>query len=374
MSEEPEVRQEKSREDRARENFKWLKDNGFTYTTQKKTVTALYPGLLALAHREGLKAIRTRLIQVPDESNGHMAICTAEVETDYGVYAGIGDASPANVSRMIAPHIVRMSETRSKARALRDATNIGAVCRDELGEEEYDGQDSAMPHPIKQDQPPQRTVAPNNPSPIKEDPDKPTPTMITNILNKAREVRKIATGKDFAREQIQAWLDKTFTEKYGHGLEQATRTEIATAFNAMAEKVKEAQQKPLAKVTQQPAPVATDIAKSGLAQKRQEMTGPLVEKLLQATTTAHLNTWGKLFAAQVKMLRLDSEAEGQWYQDISLRPWLPPLETLPDYLALGLSDQPSFAELYGVQTTHIREAEYERTFNNGGEEVELAPF
>ena len=98
----------------------------------------LYAGLLDQAHREGLKRISTELLQVPSSDNGLMAICRAEVETEKGVFSGIGDASPDNVGRMIAAHTVRMAETRAKARALRDAINVGVTAFEELGDIDED--------------------------------------------------------------------------------------------------------------------------------------------------------------------------------------------------------------------------------------------
>lgn len=92
-----------------------------------------YEGLLSEAHAKGLKSIRTRLVQLPDTSNGHTAVVTAEVELDGGkVFSGIGDASPQNVNSMIAKHLIRMAETRAKARAFRDAVNIGMTSLVEL--------------------------------------------------------------------------------------------------------------------------------------------------------------------------------------------------------------------------------------------------
>lgn len=96
----------------------------------------LYAGLLDQAHREGLKRITTRLLQAPGDDNGQLAIVHAEVETEKGVFAGIGDASPQNVGRMIAMHTVRMAETRAKARALRDAINVGVTALEELADTE----------------------------------------------------------------------------------------------------------------------------------------------------------------------------------------------------------------------------------------------
>ncbi len=94
----------------------------------------LYAGLLDLAHSQGLRAIRTRLIQVPSEDNAQTAIVHAEVDTDRGTFSGIGDASPANVARAMLTCTIRLAETRAKARALRDAVNVGVTAFEELGE------------------------------------------------------------------------------------------------------------------------------------------------------------------------------------------------------------------------------------------------
>jgi len=91
-----------------------------------------YAGLLSLAHDQGLKKIETALVQLPEETNGHTAVFLAIVETESGIYKGHGDASPDNVASRIIPHIIRMAETRAKARALRDAVNIGVVSIEEL--------------------------------------------------------------------------------------------------------------------------------------------------------------------------------------------------------------------------------------------------
>src|ERR671928_565798 len=96
----------------------------------------LYAGLLEEAHNRGLRSIETDLVQVPSKDNGDVAIVKAVIRTEEGKFAGIGDASPQNVNRAIAPHLIRMAETRAKARALRDAINVGVTAFEELGGEE----------------------------------------------------------------------------------------------------------------------------------------------------------------------------------------------------------------------------------------------
>lgn len=93
----------------------------------------LYAGLLEEAHSQGLKEITTTLVQLPNPDNGGVAVCQAVVETERGRFSGIGDASHENVAPIMRQHIIRMAETRAKARALRDAVNVGVTALEELG-------------------------------------------------------------------------------------------------------------------------------------------------------------------------------------------------------------------------------------------------
>lgn len=92
----------------------------------------LYAGLLSQAHGEGLAKVKTEILQIPTEENGRLAIVKAEVETTKGLFEALGDACPENVDQFLAPHLIRVAETRAKARALRDAVNVGVVSFEEL--------------------------------------------------------------------------------------------------------------------------------------------------------------------------------------------------------------------------------------------------
>jgi hypothetical protein len=111
-------------------------DESFFIERQGKKFV-LYAGLLQEAHERGLKEITATLVQTPTQANENTAICTARVVMESGqVFEEVGDASPANVSRNIAPHILRMAATRAKARALRDAINVAVTSLEEMGGED----------------------------------------------------------------------------------------------------------------------------------------------------------------------------------------------------------------------------------------------
>jgi hypothetical protein len=99
--------------------------------SEKEFVT--YPGLLALAHELGLEEISTTVLQMPTEANGQTAVIRAVAKGKPGLFTGIGDASPLNTNRKVARHLIRVAETRAKARALRDLTNVNFVAFEELG-------------------------------------------------------------------------------------------------------------------------------------------------------------------------------------------------------------------------------------------------
>jgi hypothetical protein len=124
----------------------------------------LYAGLLDLAHQKGLQSIHTEIVQVPSEDNNRVAICTAtvtmEVDGKTVVFTGIGDAAPNNVAPAMQTCLLRMAETRAKARALRDGTNIGVAAFEELGNGTGDDTDESEAAQASNPYPP-RTQRPN---------------------------------------------------------------------------------------------------------------------------------------------------------------------------------------------------------------------
>lgn len=124
--------------------------------TDSREFTA-YAELLSMAHDEGLKSIATQLLITPNEENGRLAIVKAVVEVEKGRFEALGDADPGNVEDFLAPHLIRVAETRAKARALRDAVNCGIVSLEELddvrpegpGQDPGSGAASAAPRSVR---------------------------------------------------------------------------------------------------------------------------------------------------------------------------------------------------------------------------------
>ncbi len=110
-----------------------LDERFITEIQGKEFVT--YPGLLDLAHQKGLMKLDVEPIQFPTKENGMEAICRAIAKSRAGeVFSDIGDANPGNCHTKVSKHILRIASTRAKARVLRDLTNIGMTCLEELGD------------------------------------------------------------------------------------------------------------------------------------------------------------------------------------------------------------------------------------------------
>ena len=100
----------------------------------------LFRDLLSRAHNMGLTHIKTKAISIsdpPERRAVFKATVTMRIEDELLDFVGHGDCDDKNTHALIAPHYIRMAETRAIARALRWATNEGRTCEEEMPS--YDG-------------------------------------------------------------------------------------------------------------------------------------------------------------------------------------------------------------------------------------------
>lgn len=175
-----------------------IKDRDGRVVGQKQVIK--YEGLLAQAHEDGLRSVHTELVQVPSKANGEVAIVRAVVVTCRGTFEGIGDASPTNVNARVTNALIRVSETRAKARALRDACNAGMIALDELDDvDEVDTVDAVeRPATAKPTVAANTNATSTTPAPGRDD--LMTPAQRRLLFRIAAE-RGVATG------DIQQWLE-----------------------------------------------------------------------------------------------------------------------------------------------------------------------
>ena len=113
--------------------------------TLKGKLYPTWPYVLNAAHDRGLLGITTKLIQIPTDENGNVAIVAAIARFADQEWCALGDASPKNVNAAIVTALIRMAETRAKGRALRDACNIGETMREEIGDDDLPINAAAAP-------------------------------------------------------------------------------------------------------------------------------------------------------------------------------------------------------------------------------------
>lgn len=99
----------------------------------------MYAGVLDLAHQIGLDSMEVEVMQYPTKDNGFEAICKAITYASSGqLFIDFGDANPNNVNKMVVTHLLRVAATRAKARTLRDLTNVGYTCLEEIDADEME--------------------------------------------------------------------------------------------------------------------------------------------------------------------------------------------------------------------------------------------
>ena len=175
-----------------------IKDRDGRVVGQKQVIE--YEGLLAQAHEDGLRSVHTELVQVPSKANDNVAIVRAVIVTCKGTFEGIGDASPANVNARVANALIRVSETRAKARALRDACNAGMIALDELDDVDD----------IDVNEPAAKTVAAHQPAPANGNSSVLPQTEPRDDLMSPAQRRllfRIAAERGIATDDIEKWLE-----------------------------------------------------------------------------------------------------------------------------------------------------------------------
>lgn len=163
----------------------------------------VYSGLLDLAHQMGLQSMEVEVEQYPSKDNGNEAICKAVTHSNDGqVFVDYGDANPKNTSSMVVNHLIRVASTRAKARTLRDMTNIGMTCLEELGGEEDVVEVSAKKAPTK---------TKSTKKEVKES--------AKNVVNEPEKKSgtKSEAAKNVAKEPEKSSDAKTDTEKSSNG-------------------------------------------------------------------------------------------------------------------------------------------------------------
>jgi hypothetical protein len=171
-----------------------IRDRAGNVIGEKQVVK--YESLLARAHEDGLRSIHTELVQIPSKANGDAAIVRAVIVTGRGTFEGIGDATPGNVNARVTGHLLRVAETRAKARALRDAVNIGLVALEEL--DEVDAVDDVT-EPPRDEHPASHGPANGNA------PTEPSDGLMTQAQR--RLLFRIAAERGVAADDIARWLE-----------------------------------------------------------------------------------------------------------------------------------------------------------------------
>lgn len=110
-----------------------LRANGYIQDLKGKQFV-LYAGLLDLAHRNGLKEMKSEIIHLDRDQK--FCLIKATVIGDRGTFTAHGDSDPSNTGKMVLSAFIRMSETRAYARCLRLYLGCGMTAKEELPPQE----------------------------------------------------------------------------------------------------------------------------------------------------------------------------------------------------------------------------------------------
>lgn len=201
-------------------------DEKFIVNLQGKDFVT-YEGLLDLAHQKGIKGMVTELIQIPSKDNNNTCIVHARAITENGEFHGIGDANPSNVNSFISKHLIRMAETRAKARALRDLTNVGMTAVEELGDDEED-----KPMNRSNDNKKASTMTANKPKTDKE-----KQAIVANSLATDKQLNfiyKLAKDKNYSSEEMKNYIKSVYKKDSSKALTKKEASEVIEMLNGLA--------------------------------------------------------------------------------------------------------------------------------------------
>lgn len=173
----------------------------------------LLHGLVQLSR--GFYDLATEIVQLPTAENAQTAVVTAKVtvfdpETGHVLRTatGIGDASPANVGRMVAIHVLRMAETRAVARSLRHLLGVGLTALEELGQGGAEGAPDERTPAAAPKAPPAPSWGQPAPAPVA--PSSPPAHVMTEHI--------LIGGKPYTRAEVLAIYHKRVEEATAAGL------------------------------------------------------------------------------------------------------------------------------------------------------------
>jgi hypothetical protein len=184
-----------------------------------------YEGLLDLAHQGELQEIKTELIQLPAKENGNQCIVKAVVIGPNKHFEGYGDADPTNVNSMITRHIIRMAETRAKARALRDYTNVGMTAVEELGDVEEDKPSNRSSNSKKTDK-----MQASKPV------DKEKQAIVDNSLATDKQLNfiyKLAKDRNYSSEEMKNYIKSAYQKDSSKALTKKEASEMIEMLNEL---------------------------------------------------------------------------------------------------------------------------------------------
>jgi hypothetical protein len=203
----------------------------------------IYAGLLDLGHQIGLKSIQVEAVQFPNKDNGFEGICKAIVTSADGrTFTEIGDANPKNVNVQISVHVLRMAATRAKGRALRDFTNIGMTCLEELGNtDDVTSGDTSNVIPMQKQKQKRSTNESAKPETSPKDQNSDTPkTPVEKAKEKSPSGATISTAQRNAimslctRKSIsEQELEKLIEDAYKSTLNQLTTSEASSLIRSL---------------------------------------------------------------------------------------------------------------------------------------------